>query len=141
MAERQVSVENRTYRLKPPFFVIATQNPVEHEGTFALPEAQLDRFLMRLSLGYPNADAEEKMLEEGQRATQGLYRACQASAAIAGRQFVLPDWLQWDDQVESGLDLEGRHSAFQTLQAQKAARSLPKRRGSSIVPVAGRLAA
>jgi MoxR-like ATPase len=48
MAERQVSVENRTYALKRPFFVIATQNPVEHEGTFALREAQLDRILMRL---------------------------------------------------------------------------------------------
>jgi MoxR-like ATPase len=64
MAERQVSVENRTYPLKRPFFVIATQNPIEHEGTFALPEAQLDRFLMRLSMGYPSAEAEKRMLED-----------------------------------------------------------------------------
>ena len=64
MAERQVSVENKTYLLPRPFFVIATQNPIEHEGTFALPEAQLDRFLMRLSMGYPSADAEKLMLEE-----------------------------------------------------------------------------
>jgi MoxR-like ATPase len=64
MAERQVSVENQTYVLRRPFFVIATQNPIEHEGTFALPEAQLDRFLMRLSMGYPSADAEKLMLEE-----------------------------------------------------------------------------
>jgi len=147
MAERQVSVENRTYPLKRPFFVMATQNPVEHEGTFALPEAQLDRFLMRLAVGYPALEAEEQMLIRGERAdplgeieqvlslealaqlqdkvrevrvhpdvrryiihlttatrnakdlllgagpraTQGLYRACQASAAIAGRTFVLPD--------------------------------------------------
>lgn len=63
MAERQVSVENKTYLLERPFFVIATQNPVEHEGTFALPEAQLDRFLMRLSMGYPSLDAEKLMLE------------------------------------------------------------------------------
>jgi MoxR-like ATPase len=62
MAERQVSVENRTYLLKRPFFVIATQNPVEHEGTFALPEAQLDRFLMRLTMGYPSFKAEDLML-------------------------------------------------------------------------------
>ncbi|MCP4152695.1 MAG: AAA domain-containing protein, partial [bacterium] len=62
MAERQVSVESKTYILKRPFFVIATQNPVEHEGTFALPEAQLDRFLMRLSMGYPSFQAEELML-------------------------------------------------------------------------------
>ncbi|HEX3529464.1 MAG TPA: MoxR family ATPase [Thermoanaerobaculia bacterium] len=147
MAERQVSVENRTYALKRPFFVIATQNPVEHEGTFALPEAQLDRFLMRLALGYPSPEAEDQMLVRGEkatpldevqqvlslealgqlqdrirevhvhpevrryiinvcsatrtakdlvlgagpRATQGLYRACQAFAAISGRAFVLPD--------------------------------------------------
>ncbi len=63
MAERQVSVENKTYKLNRPFFVIATQNPIEHEGTFALPEAQLDRFLMRLSVGYPSPDAEKQMLE------------------------------------------------------------------------------
>ncbi len=63
MAEQQVSVENKTYHLKRPFFVIATQNPIEHEGTFALPEAQLDRFLMRLSMGYPSLAAEKLMLE------------------------------------------------------------------------------
>ena len=147
MAERQVSVDNRTYPLKRPFFVIATQNPVEHEGTFSLPEAQLDRFLMRLAIGYPSAQAEEQMLVRGERsdpldgvaqvlslevlaklqdqirevhvhpevrryivqvssatraarelvlgagprATQGLYRAAQARAAMAGRSFVLPD--------------------------------------------------
>jgi MoxR-like ATPase len=67
MAERQVSVENKTYKLRRPFFVIATQNPVEHEGTFALPEAQLDRFLMRLSMGYPSFKAEALMLEKGER--------------------------------------------------------------------------
>ncbi len=67
MAERQVTVENKTYKLRRPFFVIATQNPVEHEGTFALPEAQLDRFLMRLSMGYPSFKAEELMLEKGER--------------------------------------------------------------------------
>ena len=53
MAERRVSVDGQTYTLKPPFLVIATQNPIDHEGTFPLPEAQLDRFLIRLSLGYP----------------------------------------------------------------------------------------
>ncbi len=68
MAEGQVSVENRTYRLARPFFVIATQNPVDHEGTFALPEAQLDRFLMRLSIGYPGLEAELEMLAGSERA-------------------------------------------------------------------------
>ena len=68
MAERQVSVEGKTYRLRRPFFVIATQNPVEHEGTFALPEAQLDRFLMRLEIGYPDEEAELRMLAAQQGA-------------------------------------------------------------------------
>ena len=62
MAERRVSVDGTTYDLRPPFLVIATQNPVDHEGTFPLPEAQLDRFLVRLSLGYPSAEEEAAML-------------------------------------------------------------------------------
>ncbi len=61
MAERQVSVDGMTYELPRPFLLIATQNPVDHEGTFPLPEAQLDRFLVRLSLGYPS-EAEEMMI-------------------------------------------------------------------------------
>jgi MoxR-like ATPase len=63
MAERRVTVDGETYLLEPPFLVIATQNPVDHEGTFPLPEAQLDRFLVRLSLGYPGEEEEGKMLE------------------------------------------------------------------------------
>jgi MoxR-like ATPase len=62
MEERQVSVERERIRLPRPFFVIATQNPVELEGTFPLPEAQLDRFLIRLSIGYPERDDERSML-------------------------------------------------------------------------------
>ena len=54
MEERQVTVDNVTHPLQPPFMVIATQNPIEYEGTYPLPEAQLDRFMMRLSLGYPS---------------------------------------------------------------------------------------
>ncbi|QDU30177.1 ATPase RavA [Anatilimnocola aggregata] len=63
MAESRVTVDGTTHRLGPPFLVIATQNPVDHEGTFSLPEAQLDRFLMRFSLGYPTMEEELKMLE------------------------------------------------------------------------------
>ncbi len=66
MAERRVSVDGQTYTLKPPFLVLATQNPIDHEGTFPLPEAQLDRFLVRLSLGYPSLDEEAKMLQRMQ---------------------------------------------------------------------------
>lgn len=67
MAESRVTVDGTTHKLGPPFLVIATQNPVDHEGTFPLPEAQLDRFLMRFSLGYPTQEEELKMLEMLQR--------------------------------------------------------------------------
>jgi MoxR-like ATPase len=62
MQERQVSVEGATYRLDPPFHVLATANPIEYEGTYPLPEAQLDRFLLRVSFGYPEADEEWEVL-------------------------------------------------------------------------------
>ncbi len=147
MAERRVTVDGQTFNLKPPFLVIATQNPIDHEGTFPLPEAQLDRFLVRLSLGYPGPEEESKMLLRLQRghpiddlpavvtaaeviacqeeirevylddkvrrylleivhrtrehedvhlggsprASIALFRSAQALAAIAGRNFVLPD--------------------------------------------------
>jgi MoxR-like ATPase len=63
MEERQVTVDGRTYELEQPFMVIATQNPMDMEGTYRLPEAQRDRFMMRLSLGYPAASAELRMLD------------------------------------------------------------------------------
>lgn len=147
MAERRVTVDGQGYQLKPPFLVIATQNPIDHEGTFPLPEAQLDRFLVRLSLGYPALEEESRMLQRLQhghpiddlpavagaaeiaacqeavrevhvddklrrylleivqktrehddihlggspRASIALFRTAQALAAIAGRNFVLPD--------------------------------------------------
>jgi len=64
MAEHQVTVDGATRRLPDPFFLIATENPIEQEGTFPLPEAQLDRFLLRTSLGYPNADDELRILDD-----------------------------------------------------------------------------
>ena len=63
MEERQVTVDGRTYPLTPPFMVIATQNPIEMEGTYPLPEAQRDRFTARISMGYPNAESELAMLD------------------------------------------------------------------------------
>ncbi|AMQ90799.1 AAA family ATPase [Marinobacter sp. LQ44] len=69
MEERQVSIEGETRPLPSPFFVIATQNPIEQGGTFPLPESQLDRFLMRLRLGYPDPKAERELLEGEDRKT------------------------------------------------------------------------
>jgi MoxR-like ATPase len=67
MEERQVSADVTTYPLPEPFFVVATQNPHEQLGTFALPESQLDRFLMRVTLGYPDASHERELLRSGER--------------------------------------------------------------------------
>jgi MoxR-like ATPase len=64
MQERQVTADGATHRLPAPFFVIATQNPIEYEGTYPLPEAQLDRFLLRTAVGYPDAQTEWEMLEQ-----------------------------------------------------------------------------
>jgi len=86
MEERQVTVGGRTHRLEPLFLVMATQNPIEQEGTYPLPEAQMDRFLMHVNVGYPVADAEAEIIrlaraEEAQAATQ--------QAGIAGIEFRL----------------------------------------------------
>lgn len=62
MAERQVTVEGNSFALAPPFHIIATSNPIEYEGTYALPEAQLDRFMVRLTVGYPSPDGETQIL-------------------------------------------------------------------------------
>ena len=150
MEERQVSADGQTYVLPEPFFVVATQNPTEQLGTFALPESQLDRFLMRVELGYPDAEHERELLRSGERrdllervpahldsvrvcqvqqqvrrvhvadalfdylqrllrttrerpdlrlglsprAGQGLLRAAQAWALLAGRDAVLPEDVQ-----------------------------------------------
>jgi MoxR-like ATPase len=150
MEERQVTVDGTTYRLDAPFMVIATQNPIEMEGTYALPEAQRDRFMARVSMGYPVEAAEiamlnthtrrnpledlepvtdaaeirtlvdivgqvyvaeavqryavalttatrrspELMLGASPRATLHLVRAAKAAAAMAGRDYVIPDDVQ-----------------------------------------------
>jgi MoxR-like ATPase len=147
MEEKQVTVDGETHLLPNPFMVLATQNPIEYEGTFPLPEAQLDRFLMRVRLGYPNPSEEIEVLDRQQlrhpietleavievnelleameeikkvyvsdsvkryavdlvnrtrenadvylgaspRGSLALFRTGQASAALAGRDYVLPD--------------------------------------------------
>ena len=78
MEERQVTVDTETHPLGTPFMVIATQNPIEHEGTYPLPEAQLDRFMLRLSIGYPTADVEVDIL-----ATHGASQPLDAVVPVA----------------------------------------------------------
>ncbi len=72
MEERQVTIDARTHPLGTPFIVIATQNPIEHEGTYPLPEAQLDRFMLRLSLGYPDRETETDLLDSHTSASSPL---------------------------------------------------------------------
>ena len=76
MAEGQVSIDGAPRTLPEPFFVIATQNPVQQSGTYVLPESQLDRFLMRLSLGYPNTNAERELLQRGNLSKKPAVNPC-----------------------------------------------------------------
>lgn len=79
MEERQVTIEGKTRQLESPFFVIATQNPLEQSGTFPLPESQMDRFLMRLKLGYPDRASEKTLLQQGEtRAVLDMMPPCLA---------------------------------------------------------------
>jgi MoxR-like ATPase len=84
MAEGQVSTEGQTHTLPRPFFVIATQNPVEHYGTFPLPESQMDRFMMVVTMGYPNRDAERGLLE-----SLDIRRRIDALSALTGPEELL----------------------------------------------------
>ena len=84
MAESRITVDGITHRLKAPFLVIATQNPIDHEGTFPLPEAQLDRFLMKLSVGYPSISDELQILENLQ-----LGHPIDSLKAVAGGQEIV----------------------------------------------------
>lgn len=86
MQERQVSVDGTTRPLPRPFFVIATQNPHEHHGTFPLPESQLDRFLMRLNLGYPEAEIETAILKGDSMTSRVSQLEPVGDAAEAGRE-------------------------------------------------------
>ncbi len=88
MEERQISVDGTTYPLQAPFLVFATQNPVEHEGTYRLPEAQLDRFLFKINVGYPSVEEEEQILnthDEGKDRVQtdAVSAVVQASELVA----------------------------------------------------------
>ncbi len=81
MQERQVTLEGETLRLPEPFIVVATQNPIEYEGTFPLPEAQLDRFLMKLGVGYPTPADEQEILRRRRARRQDAFDLAQVSDA------------------------------------------------------------
>lgn len=89
MEERQVTVDSKTFDLPQPFFIIATQNPIELEGTFPLPEAQLDRFLLKITMGYPTAEEEEEILK-----VHGEKNLLSDLPAVSGKE----DIFRWQEQ-------------------------------------------
>ena len=144
MEERQATVDGETMRLPSPFLVIATQNPIELEGTFPLPEAQLDRFLLRLAIGYPTEAQEDEMLERFQEASplETLDAVVSADelrgmAAAAARVHCEPVVRRYIVSVVTatrahpGLDLGASPRA--SLALFRAARSLAAVRGRSYV--------
>ena len=83
MQEREITIGRTTYELEPPFFTIATQNPIEQEGTYPLPEAQLDRFMFNIKVGYPSAEEEEQILTASSRIeTQEVRKVLSAKAIV-----------------------------------------------------------
>ncbi len=139
MQERQVTVDNRTRLLPRPFLVLATQNPIELEGTFPLPEAQLDRFLMRLKLGYPTRDEENEILLRYERedpldtlepviSAQELLAMGQARRQVRVEQSVREYLIQVcrttreHSAVELGASPRGTLFLYQTAQALAAIR-------------------
>jgi MoxR-like ATPase len=101
MQEGQVTVDNVTHRLPSPFLVIATQNPIEHEGTYPLPESQLDRFLLRVRMGYPDRAAEMAMLERAEPRT-----AVDDLTPVAGPD-AIPTMISLADQIHVAMALKG----------------------------------
>lgn len=89
MEESQLTVDGETWKLPNPFMVLATQNPIEYEGTFPLPEAQLDRFLLRLEIGYPSEETEQEIIrsqEKGHHPLDSLEQVLEASVLLAAQQ-------------------------------------------------------
>ena len=116
MEEDQVTVDGVTYPLEPPFLVMATQNPIEYEGTFPLPEAQLDRFLMRISLGYP-AFAEELSIIEHQEQTHPI----ESLEAVAAPQ----DMINLQDAAKTVyVDQLVRHYIVSIIDASRSHRDI-----------------
>ena len=124
MQERQVTIGDTSYRLPEPFIVIATQNPIEHEGTYALPEAQVDRFVMKLRVGYPTADEEMRML--------GIYLDPTAQQVNIQRILKISAMEQIAHLV-AGVHVDERISRY-IIQLVTATRNPASARLSSLVP-------
>jgi MoxR-like ATPase len=140
MQETQVTVEGQTFPLPPPFLVLATQNPIELEGTYPLPEAQLDRFLMRVSVGYPDADTERAILRRRRErrtdaatvptivsrsellAMQGALEDVFVSDALEGYIVALAQATRADARVALGASPRGTLALLKLARAEAALR-------------------
>jgi MoxR-like ATPase len=137
MQERHVTVDRHTHELARPFIVVATQNPVEYEGTYPLPEAQLDRFMVRVSLGYPSAEQESQMLMDHAQSDRvldlepvadvaGVLAAQTAAGAVHGsdalRRYVVAilDATRADPRVELGASPRAGLMLFRAAKAYAA---------------------
>ena len=136
MGEKQVTVDGETYDLPEPFFVIATQNPVEQEGTFGLPEAQRDRFMIKSSLGYPDAEGERLLLDrragrsertpsiesvldgEQVRDLQQVPEAVEVDPRLRDYIIELGRWSRFDDRVDVGISPRGIQRLFEAARAR-----------------------
>jgi MoxR-like ATPase len=138
MEERQVTADDGTHVLEPPFLVLATQNPIEYEGTYPLPEAQLDRFLVRLRVGYPSPDDEWRMLEararrgtdavalkaivdrDGLRTLQRAVEAVHVGAAVGRYMVALTTATRESSEVEVGASPRGSLALLRLARARAA---------------------
>ena len=144
MEERQVSIDGVTRKLEAPFLVVATQNPIETQGTFPLPEAQLDRFFMRLSMGYPERDEEMSVLTGQQQKhpveeleavidqktlveLQELVKSVKVSEAVKGYIVDISRATRTNDKIKVGLSVRG------SLAMQKAAQAVAAIEGRDYV--------
>ncbi len=138
MQERQATLEGQTLPIPPPFFVLATQNPIEHEGTYPLPEAQVDRFLLRIDVGYPSLDQEVEILRRRQarqsdelpvravsspdevRALQAAVETVHVDPAVEGYMVAIVAATRTHTQVEIGASPRGSLALLKLSRARAA---------------------
>lgn len=141
MNEQQVSVEGRTLPLPDPFMVIATQNPAEHHGTYPLPESQLDRFLMRLRIGYPDAASEREIIRQPEahhgettpcvlvreelRELQEAAKQVQVDDAIVGYMLALVERTRAHEGLALGVSPRGSQALYRAVQANALVEGRP----------------
>jgi MoxR-like ATPase len=133
MNERQISIDGKTYPMAEPFLVIATQNPVEHHGTYPLPESQMDRFLMRLRMGYPDMQSEREIVRGGQPVAapdmrpvlspeelvqaQRAVEAVTVDEALVGYMLAIVDASRHHESLALGVSPRGAQALFRAVQA------------------------